>query len=434
VSDFEIKVKWLNGADNAVTIELAATLARVQIYLGRKNITEYRSARSRDNDTALQIPTYYLAEWLAENWWVILFEPRKDEDSDDSEFVTRHSIIAAQHGFPLPALSIMPFGRSIRLNSAPRRAPYANIQFITGESIDAARDDVQDVLCRFLDETVERLHSGGVNNSDLALTWSEIKNLTPEEREFCELVGSLGLSPADATDALSQSLERIYDVLGGRATRDFCLAAKKDDVESSIRGAVSVAQYLPNAGDTKLTPLMDARLPPENYSRPSWLRGMQAAKNLREKLLINARDPMGADKIFDRLGIDPTQSVHLPDVNNIQLPFSGAIERHDNTAKIALLQQDVMHRRFGAGRSTYLAWVSEHESRRLVTNAVTRDQQASRSFAAEILIPQAYLTRLAGSTRELHYDQVREVARERRIMPDVARKQAYNAGIRVGEI
>ena len=435
MSDFEIKTKWIDDQSNSVAAELAATLARMQIYLGKKNITEYRAARAKYNDAALQIPVYYLAEWLVENWWVILFEPRKDEEADDSDFVARHSIVAAQHGFPLPALSIMPFGRSIHLNSAPRRAPYANVQFINGASIDVAREEAQEVLLRFIDETIERLHARGLAGVSFVAMWNEIKNLTAEEREFCELVGSLGISPSDVSDALSQSVEQIYEILGSRATRDFCLAAKNDDVNRSIRGASAVAEYLPTTRDTNLAPLMDARLPLENYSRPSWMRGMQAAKNLREKFSINARDPRGADKIFDRLGIDPAQSVNLPEINNnMTFPFSGAIDRHDNVAKIALLQLDEMHRRFGAGRATYLGWVSEQKACRLVTNAVTRDQQASRSFAAEILIPQAYLTRLAGTSRELHYDQVREAARERRVMPDVVLKQAHNAGIRVGAI
>src|SRR5437016_6281052 len=146
MSAFEIKTKWLEGQSNSVAAELTATLARMQIYLGNKNITEYHSARAKDNDTALQIPIYYLVEWLVENWWVILFEPRKDEEADDSDFFARHSIVAAQHGFPLPALSIMPFGRSIHLNSTPRRAPYANVHFINGASIDVAREEAQEVL------------------------------------------------------------------------------------------------------------------------------------------------------------------------------------------------------------------------------------------------------------------------------------------------
>jgi hypothetical protein len=106
----------------------------------------------------------------------------------------------------------------------------------------------------------------------------------------------------------------------------------------------------------------------------------------RERFGIEIKDPRGADKMFDRLNIDTSHGAGLSDIS--ALPFNGAIDRHDTLAKVALLQDDVLHRRFGAGRATYLAWVSEQQSLRLVTNAVTRDQQASRSFAAEILIPQ----------------------------------------------
>jgi hypothetical protein len=433
MTDFTIKNNWISS-NTKPTDELAATFARLQILLGNRNITEHRAPHSK-TEVALQIPVYYLAEWIAENWWVVLFEPRKDEDTDDSDFTARHSIMAAQHGFPLPALSIMPFGRSIRLNSTPRHARYANVEFTNGAFADASREEVQHILSEFLDQTVDKLVASEILDTNLATIWNGIKSLSVDEREFCELVGSLGHSPGDLSDELATALERIYEILGSRAARDFCLAATSDVLASSARGAESVAAYLSKVRDSELSPLLGAVLPPENYSRPSWLRGMQAAKNLRDKLRIDVKDVMGADNIFERLQIDTTSNVNLPELNDAAaLPFSGAIDRSDSTAKVALLQTDQLHRRFGAGRVTYLAWVSEAQSRRLVTNAVTRDQQASRSFAAEILIPQAYLTRLAGSKRELHYDQVREAARERRVMPDVAFKQAHNAGIRVGAI
>jgi hypothetical protein len=429
MSNFEIHTKWI-ADDNNSNSALEATLARVQILLGNKNVTEYKSGQTKD--TALQIPTYYLAEWIAENWWVVLFEPRKDEDADDSDFVARHSILAAQHGFALPALSIMPFGRSIRLNSAPRLVPYADIEFLRGASVDAGRDEVQNVLSRFVEQTINQLNLRGARNSELKSAWNDIKALTPEELEFCELVGSLGISPAEVSDDLSGALERIYGILGARATRDFCLAATRDFVKTSIHGTETVTQYLSRAQDVKLASLADVHPPAEHYSRPSWLRGMQAAKKLRERFGIDIKDPRGADKLFDRLSIDTSHGAGLSGIS--ALPFNGAIDRHDSLAKVVLLQDDVLHRRFGAGRATYLAWVSEQQSLRLVTNAVTRDQQASRSFAAEILIPQDYLKALAGGNGRLHYDQVMEAARERHVMPDVAFKQAHNANLRVRPI
>jgi len=433
MSAFDIRSQWLQTTENAAS-ELAATLARLQIFVGKRNITEHKTPRSKKTETALEVPTYYLAEWLAENWWVLLFEPRKDEDSDDSEYFTRHSIIAAQGGFPLPDLSIVPVGRGFHLNSSPRAAPFANIRFTTDVFADVPRDVVEQALREFVDDTVKRLSTCGVTHTDLQDVWNEIASLTDEERGFCELVGSLGLCPGDVTSDLGDAIERIYNLLGPRATRDFCLAATGQMVEASVRSTEIVHQHLQEAPDTALERLLDVQLPPENYHAPSWRRGKRAAQNVREKFGIDIKDPRGADIVFERLQLDTSRQTHVPTNNNFTPPFTGAIDRHEGTAKVALLQPDELRRRFSAGRAAYLGWVSEAQSRRLVTNAVTRDQQASRSFAAEILIPQAYLKSLAGPKGELHDYQVREAARSRRVMPEVAFKQAYNAGIRVGAI
>ena len=103
-------------------------------------------------------PRILLGGWIAENWWVLLFEPRKDEEERNYfEYLTRHSILVAQHGFPLPDLSIVPFGRSFRLNSRPRRAQFAEHSFATSAFADVSRDEVEQVLSTFVSDVVERL-------------------------------------------------------------------------------------------------------------------------------------------------------------------------------------------------------------------------------------------------------------------------------------
>ncbi|HUA26585.1 MAG TPA: hypothetical protein VMA54_20820 [Steroidobacteraceae bacterium] len=430
MSALSIKVAWPPGAE--FRDELDATLARVQIAIGKSNVTEHRAPRAK-REPALEIPVYYLAEWIAENWWVLLWEPNKDEESDDSEYLRRHSIVAAEHGFPLPDLSIVPFGRAFHLTSRPRGATFANVKFMTSAVADAPRDEVETVLGEFVSKTVERLSACGVEGTALAEAWNHLISLTADEKEFCQLIGSLGVPPGDASDELYEAIERIYGVFGSRATRDFCLAATRETVEASVGRLEAVNQYLHDLRPADFARLLRTKPPQENFAAPSWRRGMQAAKIVRENLAIDAKDPRGADRLFEQIGIDPSQHAPVPN-DHVELPLAGAIDRSNDEAKVALLQPEVLHRRFSGARAAYLAWVSEAQSRRLVTNAVTRDQQASRSFAAEILIPQSYLKSLAGSKMQLHYDQVREAARLRRVMPDVAFKQAYNAGIRVGAI
>lgn len=425
----DIKHKWLDTKDAAAD-ELAATLAHLQIFIGKSNITQHKPPAAGAHD--LQIPVYYLAEWIAENWWVLLFEPRKHEQDDDPDFITRHSLVAAQHGFPLPALSIIPFGRSIGLSCVPRRAPFANVQFTVDAFGDAPRNEVQDALAVFVADTVSRLETRGLD-AGLVHTWRELQSLTEDEKQFCELVGSLGVAPADASDELASAIEKIYDGFGERATRDFCLAATSTQVFASAGLAEDVTGALNSGTSLELSPLLSARLPKENFYAPSWRRGLQAAKNVREKLNISSKDPNGADRLFEKLQIDTSNAVHIRNTNSPP-PLAGAIDRRDSAAQIVLLQDQELQRRFTASRAAYLAWVSEDRSRRLVTNAVTRDQQASRQFAAEILIPRGYLEGLSGSKRELRREQIYEAARQRRVMPDVAFWQASNAGIRVSAI
>jgi len=120
----------------------------------------------------------------------------EDEENDDPGFIRRHSILSAQHGFPLPALSIIPFGRSIRLNCSPRKATFANVSFFVDAFGDESTDDVQNTLSKFLNDSDERLRTFGIEDTNFQAAWNEISNLSPEEKAFCELIGSLGLAPA----------------------------------------------------------------------------------------------------------------------------------------------------------------------------------------------------------------------------------------------
>ncbi len=442
VSDWAKQVSFLKFKKNWITKpgledieagrdELIATYASFQIFLGKENITAHKVGRTKV-ETRLSIPLYYLAEWLAENWWVLLFEPRKDEESDDPDFFKRHSILSAQHGFPLPALSLVPLGRSIHLDCIPRKAPYADVSFNVNAFGDESREVVEAILSEFLRDADDQLRAFGITDTNFQTSWKVIQELEPEERAYCELAGSLGISPSEINDNLSESLERIASVLGPGAIRDFCLATTPEQLSNSVALAEELVDKVARAVSSNLSALGRVDLPSDNLNAPSWRRGMQAARNLRDKLGIDPKDNEGATKIFHALELDTRQTVLSR--TNSQLMLSGGIDRGDDTAKIALFQEGELNRRFAAGRAAYLAWVSGVNSRRLMTNAVTRDQQASRQFAAEILVPQSYLKQVSGKTGVLGYERLREMASSRGAMPDVASKQAYNAGLTVAQI
>jgi hypothetical protein len=141
-----------------------------------------------------------------------------------------------------------------------------------------------------------------------------------------------------------------------------------------------------------------------------------------------------ADILFEKLKFDVEQKIVLPEQrDNSVSPISGLVSKDDMYARAALLQPVQQQRRFSAARAAYTAWASEPKTSRLITQAVTRDQQASRSFAAEITAPIAYLRSAAHGGR-LSHEQVFELAANLKIGPDVVKKHAQNKGLQVGQV
>jgi hypothetical protein len=75
---FRFNRSWLPRKGSS---ELEATFCQLSIIVADKNVCEF----SDDHNTRyehLEIPAYFLAEWLAENWWPLLWELRKSEDAN----------------------------------------------------------------------------------------------------------------------------------------------------------------------------------------------------------------------------------------------------------------------------------------------------------------------------------------------------------------
>ncbi len=102
--------------------------------------------------------------------------------------------------------------------------------------------------------------------------------------------------------------------------------------------------------------------------------------------------------------------------------------------KVGLLQATETKRRFAGARAIFSAWAAETPREgRLLTSAVTRDQQANRAFAAELTAPLS-LIRSKAPKRRLTQNAVYDLATDLKIGLDVVYKQALNNGIEVSPI
>jgi hypothetical protein len=90
VQPFAVDLQWPANPGKGGDAFLDASLARFQITLGAKSLTAYQTEKG-DKHSYLHVPTYYLVEWLAQNWWSFLYEPRKNDREDfEQDYRSRH--------------------------------------------------------------------------------------------------------------------------------------------------------------------------------------------------------------------------------------------------------------------------------------------------------------------------------------------------------
>jgi hypothetical protein len=432
MSDFKISKTWLAQKG---TNEADATMCSLLIEVGGRIVTEFVDARD-STSKHLEIPAYYLAEWIAENWWPLLWEPRKNEDEvehDSAAFLSRHSFLTAQHGFALPALSIISNGKSVQISAHPRDVPFADVRFRHAGKVFLSQEQTADELRAFVSSAVKRLDEANVKDTYLHDAWNLVSRTDEDEFQFCRFAGALGLSPYDIDDATADLIERLLPLLGERLLMDLCLVSPAQNFRTVAQLAEQAFVMTRDAGTSTLSPLQSVVLPKDNISVQAYRRGVNAARFVRGRLGIKETDTSGATKVFEALQIDT--SVRGGAVkNDDEISITGAVVRDDWSMKVGLLQATEIKRRFAAARAIFSAWSADsHNEGRLLTSAVTRDQQANRAFAAELTAPRALVKQKAHQNR-LTRSAITDLADDLQIGADVVAKQAMNNGIIVPSV
>jgi hypothetical protein len=428
MSEFKISSVWSPAKGKT---EADTTMCKLTIQVGASNaVTEFVDRR-KEITKHLVVPAYYLAEWIAENWWPLLYEPRKSEDdSDGAEFLARHSFLAAQHGFALPKVLIVALGRFLQISASARDVPLADVRFLRGGLASCSRDDVESELKTFVGGVISRLDEAGVRDTDLQDSWTMISETNEEEAQFCKFVGALGRSPYEIDDATAALIEKLLPALGERLLMDLCLVSPAHSFPIVAEMAQKAAELTKNAGISTLSPLTTLALPHDNTSVPAFRRGVNAAKRVRQRLGIGETDPRGATRIFEALNIDTSARTGSVPTND-ETSITGAVIRQETEMRVGLLQTTESKRRFAAARAIFSGWSAEHPNEsRLLTSAVTRDQQANRAFAAELTAPLALIRQRVQRSR-LKPSEIFELAADLQIGADVVSKQASNNGIEV---
>ena len=399
---------------------LARTWCRLVIEAGGRLVTQAIDSRSESVRGGVYGSAFPLGRWIVENWWFLLNEsyrfPARYSSRDlarvprDRVWAQRHSLLAAREGGALPDLTLH---RDDERKVVARWAPdgggsdHPSLCF-TGEGerhLEMA--DAERGLMEAVEAVLDRLE--GFEEPEVSAfrkDWAAITGATEQERNLCEWSARLGIDPFDPEDLTDELAETLPELVAGLEAplRDDLLDAERPqtlygDVEW-LRGTESLAADAGSARHREFDPPppTEAASAASNvHAHTAHGLGYACAATVRRHLSpADGHEPFGdLDEILVRLGWARDPFRKAPRAEG---PLEAALERSGNGAPVAVVSDtDHTGNRFKLARAIFLRHFGrDRTGRRLVTEAHTREQRASRAFAAEFLAPAAGLSRHVG--------------------------------------
>ena len=401
---------------------LARTWCRLVIEAGGRLVTEAVHSPSESLRGGVYGSAFPLCQWIVENWWFLLNEsyrfPARYASHDlastprDRGWVQRHSLLAAREGNALPDLTLHRDERKVVARWMPEGTPSKHpfLRF-TGEGethLEVA--DAERGLAEAVRAVMDRLD--GMEEPevrDFREDWAAVEGATEQERRLCEWSARLGIDPfdpAELTDDLEETLLALMEDLDAPLRDDFLDAAHPRTLRRDMDWLRQAETLAADAGRGRN--LEDVSC--DTDTGTAHKRGYACATALRRYFSsADGHEPIGdLDEMLVRLGWAqcPSRTMNLEP----ESPLEAALTRSDEGAPVAIIgNAGQAGNRFRLARTVFLRHFtrSGQAHRRLVTEAHTWEQRASRAFAAELLAPAAGLSqRLGGRASPSQIDEL----------------------------
>jgi hypothetical protein len=414
------------------------TWSALRIRVGGRTVSRIWDRALQQERSLLYVPAFPIAEWIVFNWWTLLNEPCRTEElprpsarSYHLSWIKRHCLRSAESGLLLPALYLFNDGQNLRaVWQADDRDTLPNMP---GEFIDSGADSLgvaatEDVLARFVAEILGRVEA--VDDERVAQVhelWRAIRSADAEEANFCIIAGRMGLDPYDRS-AMPEELARFIET----ALSDPELPVARDQTEVAEMGSVEAQwQWVrQTATALRLGPLSAPPIPGRVGGRSPAQQGYELAAEVRARAGLDPSGPLpSVEALAQAVASVPFR---IEDRNHIPGHGLRAVVGWTGADSIAVAGPRLPradNERFLLARGLYHALFGCDRSERLVTDAYTWDQQASRAFAAELLAPQSALAaRTRGRADRAAIDKLAE---EFKASTMLIEKQLGNAGVMV---
>lgn len=400
----------------------AQAFTRLRIAVGDSLVTRNISKRGGGESEAITTSMLPLAEFLADGWWPLLYEPQRPKITD--AFRARHRLDTGMRGYAFPAFALWSGGEdSLLADWASFPSQHAQVTFIEArpeEIVQLERDAVETDLMDLVETVIDRTRGTA---PQLLETWERVRRsiADPDEFNYCIASGRLGLDPynPDGPD-LAELAAGIQEPL----FQDITEVVEVGDLVAAAEWTREQELRLKLFPETDLSGF--GAFVEDELRFPAWHAGQRSAEFLRAHTGLPTEDPRSA--VDELLGSVIADGGEL--TRNGPSGVTALVHRSGSSARIGAVARSARQRRFRTLAATYLAWTATDGEDRAATEANTRRQQASRAFAAEMVAPRQAL--LARATRDgFDDDDLMSLAGEFVCPYDTIKWQAHRAGIQL---
>ena len=386
-------IVWREDALNAAPEE-QATVADLQIFVGRLNVTQHLDAGNVSDRVTVSL--YGLAHGLAHDWWTI-FGVR-----DRTISLTRY-----RTGYLLPDLRFGFDGAAFEIQAHQCVYEQPDVRFWAGPGEVLTRDKGEAWISNLINEVLARLRQRGLPDTSAALRWQRVMaSRRSEEAVFCEAAGSLGLDPYQIDEATTEFIEKAEVLFCREALVEFVSGA--GDVDRRLLLGWVERMALNRGFQYRLASLRSlvnetVRDTPPRPNERAWEAGYRRARRMRQLLDLEQSSRFASFRdLAKRLGAPRNYNL-APRVDGIRAlrrdredGLHVHLRNHGETQEAAAAHLFALARAVGDAAcfpDPQLGPITELRS--------AYRQAAGRAFAAEFLAPSDEIEAMRAERRDV---------------------------------
>jgi len=428
---FSLNFEW-QRPDGIQGPELRATWARLEIRIGEQCLTRVFDHKSRTVRPEIYIPLYPLAEWIAWNWWSLLYEPEVSWLRTQRSYSFRHNLRSVGDGIAMPNAEFRPLGRTVQAEWQQSVHPYNLIDFISQGRALLDRNAFFEELYGFVESVITRLAQENVTETILEQSWEAIRNTLadPDESDFCRAIALQGKDPYALSIEEENRVIETARIIPESLLDDFLLVGSwenlQEQAESLNKNLAWIAQ---NHADWKTLRLLRNKLiKPDDKALP-WDQGYKLARDLRQALHFNGSTHSTVAAFTRMLELPEDQFDQVIQLRDVFPGMEALVGENKNQSPGFVLRRRGKQENqvFSFCRALCDYFFYPHAPS-LISSGNTERQKRNRAFAAEFLAP-SELIREHLSATEATPEDIEEIAYEMGVSSYVILHQVQNHGL-----